>query len=94
MLTLIIIASLAILGFYAAMGEGMILERLLTAFEYITRGALRPIRPALYECPVCMASIWGTAIWFANGSGDIVHYVVFIFGVAGFNYLAMQLTGE
>lgn len=94
MLGFIVMASLVILGLYAAMGEEMVLESLREDFEYITSGYLMPIRPALYECPICMASIWGTVIWFATGGGEPVYYLLFIFGIAGFNYLAVQMMDE
>lgn len=95
MLETVTLGALCVLGLYAAMGEGMILEWLRGLFEFITdHKVLRYIRPALYECPICMASIWGTIVWVVLGKELGALWVLYVFGVAGFNYAVLQLKDE
>lgn len=95
MLETVILGALCVLGLYAAMGEGMILEWLRGFFQFITdHKVLRYIRPALYECPICMASIWGTVVWLVLGNELGSQWVLYVFGVAGFNYAVLQLRDE
>jgi len=95
MLETVIFGALCVLGLYAAMGEGMILEWLRGVFQFITdHKILRYIRPALYECPICMASIWGTVVWLVLGNELGTPWVLYVFGVAGFNYVTMNLISE
>lgn len=97
MLETIFIGSLCVLGLYAAMGEGMILEFLRNFFERVTDNkVLRHIQPALYECPICMASIWGTVVWIIialhHPSESIFDdsWVLYVFAVAGLNYILIN----
>ncbi len=95
MLTTVIFGALCVLGLYAAMGEGMILEWLRCFFDKATDNKiLKYIRPALFECPICMASIWGTVVWLVVGNQLGAYWVLYVFGVAGFNYIVMNLVGE
>lgn len=95
MYMLIAITSLVIFGVYASLQEGMILSRLRAAMERGTdNNLLRWIRPALYECVVCMASVWGTAVWMMDGRSLSFGYPVFIFAVAGLNYVILNLFNE
>jgi len=92
MIDTVIFGALCVLGLYAAMAEGMILEKLKTFFERITDNkVLRYIRPALYECPICMASIWGTVAWVVMGQGFTGLWVLYVFAVAGFNYVMVNI---
>lgn len=91
----IAIGSLCVLGLYAAMGEGMILEVLRNFFWKATRNtALRHIQPALYECPICMASIWGTVVWILLGNWFSVAWALYVFGVAGLNYVLINMVNR
>jgi hypothetical protein len=95
MIETITIGSLCVMGLYAAMGEGMILEFLKKFFEYITNySILRHIRPALYECPICMASIWGTTVWLLLGNWFSVAWALYVFAVAGLNYIIVNLVNR
>jgi hypothetical protein len=40
----------------------------------------------LFMCPTCMASIWGTSLYFAFG-GELVYWIPSILAVAFFNTL-------
>lgn len=101
MLETIVIGSLSVLGLYAAMGEGMILEFLHNFFENITNNkVLRHIRPALYECPICMASIWGTVVWIIiclhhkDKQLFDAAWIIYVFAVAGLNYVLINLVNN
>jgi hypothetical protein len=93
MLDVVIFGALCVLGLYAAMGEGMVLAPLRKLFEMITNNRFsRFIRPALYECPICMASIWGTVAWLVMGMTFTGLWVLYVFAVAGFNYIMVNIT--
>lgn len=93
MLDIVIFGALCVLGLYAAMGEGMVLAPLRILFERITDNrVLRWVRPALYECPICMASIWGTVVWLVMGMNFTGLWVLYVFAVAGFNYVMVNIT--
>jgi ABC-type uncharacterized transport system permease subunit len=95
MVETVVFGALCVLGLYAAMGEGMILEWLRDLFERLTNNrVLKYIRPALYECPICMASIWGTAVWLVIGNGFGAMWVLYVFAVAGFNYVTVNLISD
>ncbi len=95
MIETIAIGSLCVMGLYAAMGEGMILEWLRMFFEKVTNNkVLRHIRPALYECPICMASIWGTVVWLVLGYWFSITWVLYVFAVAGFNYIIVNMVNR
>jgi len=95
MIETIAIGSLCVLGLYAAMGEGMILEFLRNFFDRVTNNkVLQYIRPALYECPICMASIWGTVVWLLLGDWFSLYWVLYVFAVAGLNYVLVNLVNN
>jgi len=101
MIETIAIGSLCVMGLYAAMGEGMILEFLKHFFERVTNNqVLRHIRPALYECPICMASIWGTVVWVLIWWGHSfketfsITWLLYVFAVAGLNYILVNLANS
>lgn len=95
MLEVIGIGALFVLGIYAAMGEEMILHPLKRALEWATDNKiLTHMRPALYECPICMASIWGGAAWFIMGFGFTIYLLVYIVAIAGLNYVIVNLISE
>lgn len=95
MLETVIFGALCVIGLYAAMGEGMILEKIRLLFELATDNKLlKYIRPALYECPICMASIWGTVVWLVLGHPFGSYWVLYVFGVAGVNYVTINLIGS
>lgn len=101
MLETIAIGSLCVLGLYSAMGEGMILGFLRNAFEKATDNkVLCHIRPALYECPICMASIWGTVVWVIiclhhqDKQLFDASWGVYVFAVAGLNYVLINMVNR
>lgn len=95
MVNTVILGALCVLGLYAAMGEGMVLQWLRDFFERITDNrVLRYIRPALYECPVCMASIWGSVAWLILGNKFTIVWVLYVFAVAGLNYVILNLISD
>lgn len=57
----IFITSLFCLGLYQSAEPGFILEKLHTLFEKLPVWLYRP----LLGCPYCMASLWGSVIFWA-----------------------------
>lgn len=95
MVETVVFGALCVLGLYAAMGEGMILEGLRDLFERATNNrVLKYIRPALYECPICMASVWGTVAWIVMGNPFNAMWVLYVFAVAGFNYVIVNMISN
>lgn len=95
MVNTVILGALCVLGLYAAMGERMVLQWLRDFFDRITDNrVLRYIRPALYECPVCMASIWGSVVWLILGNKFTIAWVLYVFAVAGLNYVILNLISD
>ena len=101
MLETVVFGALCVLGLYAAMGEGMVLEWFRDLLERVTNNrVLKYIRPALYECPICMASIWGTVVWVVIGMHHPqkvtfgAAWVLYVFAVAGFNYVTINLISD
>ena len=89
------IGALFVLGIYAAMGEDMILHWLQLSLEQVTNNrVLKYLRPALYECPICMASFWGSIAWFIMGFGFTDLLIVYIVAVAGLNYIIVNIISE
>ena len=95
MLEAIGVGALFVLGVYAAMGEEMIFYWLKVALENATNNRiLKHIRPALYECPICMASVWGSIAWFLMGFGFTELLILYIVAVAGLNYMVVNAISE
>ncbi|MCW3466510.1 hypothetical protein [Chitinophaga nivalis] len=91
MLEAIGIGTLFVLGVYAAMGEEMILHWLKLFLEQLTNNRiLKYLRPALYECPICMSSFWGTIAWLLMGFHFSELWVLYVIAVAGVNYLVVN----
>ena len=88
----IIISSLCIIGLHVAMWEGMILYRVRLFLDKLTESA-RIVRKPLYGCPPCMASLWGSVIWFALGNSMEWRLVLFVNAVAGLNYIIISIAG-
>lgn len=92
MLEMIVISSLFIIGLHVAMWEGMILYRVRLFLDKLTESA-RIVRKPLYGCPPCMASVWGTVLWFAFGHGIEWKWLLFVVAVSGLNYFIISITG-
>ena len=113
MIEILILNSLIIWGVYASLQEGFIFERIgewiRGTYEYklfirfddvrISEHDNLPswIKKPLGTCPVCMASIYGTAVfWFAylidylQYDYIIVVYIGYIFALSGLNYLILS----
>lgn len=100
-----ILASLIIFGIHATTREGMIfhgvkmrvaskIEKLLSRkydfyeAEKKTAFLLKP----LFDCAPCMASVWGTIIYFTLNPS--YPYLAFIFGLSGLNFLVNRFMPE
>lgn len=73
------IGILVITGIWNAFNRGMIFERLGDFLcSFLPKYALKP----LFECPMCMASVHGTWIWFTTG-GDLWMWPIYVIALSG-----------
>jgi len=117
MIELIILNSLIIFGVYASLQEGFIFEDFGIWLRKLRLGAKRKdyqypktfniwkvkdwIAKPIGTCPVCMASIYGTPVfWFSYLSGYlqydyiVIVYLGYIVALAGLNYLILGFEPE
>ena len=112
MIELLIINSLIIWGVYASLQEGFIWEywgnRIRgkhhikgELYHYYKYQLPSWIKKPLATCPICMASVYGTPVfWFAyltdliNFDFIIIVYICYIFALAGVNYLMLTFMPE
>lgn len=71
--TRLALAMLVIVGVWNAFGEGMVFG---SAGKWGRKVFPKFITMPLYDCPMCMASAWGTTIWFSTG-GDVSRWWFF-----------------
>ncbi len=64
-------------------------------WHYTTRGFKLMVKP-LFACPYCMASIWGTVIFFVFllPVFSLAIWPVFCICLCGFNYVVNQFVNE
>jgi hypothetical protein len=68
-----------IVGVWNAFAPGMIFGWLGDFLEkHIHEHFLKPV----FTCPCCMASVWGTTIWFLTG-GDVYYWPFFVIALSG-----------
>ena len=77
----LLIASLVCFGIWNAFAPGMILGWLGDVFE---RRLPEALQKPLYSCPPCLASIYGSIMWFLLG-GDTTLWIPFVIALSGFN---------
>ena len=77
----LLIASLVCFGIWNAFAPGMIFGRLGDIFE---RRLPQALQKPLYSCPPCLASIYGSVMWFLLG-GDTTLWIPFVIALSGFN---------
>lgn len=74
------LAALIVIGVWNAFGKGMIFGWLGDWFEaHVNEHLLKPI----FLCPCCMASVWGSLVWFLTG-GDLYYWPFFVIALSGF----------
>jgi len=103
------INSLLIFGIYAITGKGMILgflqrwgtENKPCDNQFFVNGEYQVdvktqstmwSKP-LFNCPPCMASIWGTAGFIYAGIGW-EYWIVWVLSLAGFNYIVNKMLDK
>lgn len=77
MLKLILITALALYGSKVLWLEGMIFEKPKLWLDKVFGDSM--IRKPLYACPACMASVWGSVIYW--WSVEYSHYALFFWPV-------------
>ena len=94
--------SLFIFGVFASIQEGMIFEKF---GKLLTKDTKKPKKipyfwsKPLGTCPICMASIYGTLIFwlfyfigFLNYDYIFIIYICYIFSLSGLNYVILSLS--
>ena len=114
MIELLIFNALIIWGVYTSIQEGMIFGKLgsfirgkykIDTINHIKTpiGYHLPnwIKKPLATCSICMASIYGTSVfWFAHLTGlihydyAIIVYICYVFALAGLNYLILAFMSN
>jgi hypothetical protein len=73
------LGCLIIIGVWGAFAPGMIFGWLGDFLEkHINEHFLKPI----FTCPCCMASVWGSTVWFLTG-GDVFYWPFFVIALSG-----------
>ena len=104
MIELLIINSLIIWGVYASIQEGFIFEKVGNWIRGDVDG-FKPlpswIKKPLATCPICMASVYGTPVFWFSYLTDLINfdfiifvYICYIFALAGLNYLILTFMPE
>lgn len=74
------LAGLIIVCIWTLLCPGMIFGKLGKWLEkLLPEWAQKP----LFECPPCMASLWGTMVFLLTGGGTVVQGVVFVLALCG-----------
>lgn len=88
MLQQLLISCLILTGIHICFWDGMILWRLkkyLCCLPYF-------IQKPLFDCLICMASVWGTVLYFGYWYNDFsFQWIVFILALAGLNTIASSI---
>lgn len=75
---LLIFNALVVIGVWESTAPGMILEKPAAWLESkLGRYWVKP----LFNCPPCMASVWGTAFYFLHDYGRPLWYVLALAGL-------------
>lgn len=110
MIELLIINSLIIWGVYASIQEDMIFEKIgnwIRGHKIVSLPGKKDyekvdnlpswIKKPLGVCPVCMASVYGTPVfWFMylidyiQYDYIIIFYICYVFALSGLNYLILM----
>ena len=85
----IITISLSVIGAYVAMKDGMILQFI----PRILRNAPWWVKKPVFDCPVCMASVWG--ITFSLFLPILtIQLLLMVPAIAGLNWLIMLFVQD
>jgi hypothetical protein len=71
--------SLIITAIHVLFWEGMLLEKLSRWLIWLPKWLRKP----LFECNICMASIWGTSYWliYREPSIEIIPFILIVCGI-------------
>ncbi len=111
MIELLIFNSLIIWGVFTSLHEGMIFERvggLIRGDHYLDTDTRTIefhlpewIKKPLAICPICMASVYGTPIFWGAYIIDVINfdyiiivYICYEFALAGLNYLILAFMSD
>lgn len=91
MIKTLFIASFFIIGLYKITRDGYI-------WDFMQTWNIRPwIKKPLFNCPVCMSSVWGTVFFIPLNHSPVFfeilfNYITFIVSLAGLTYVLMKIA--
>lgn len=74
------IGALVIVGVWNAFDREMILGWLR---NLLVKRVPAPVLKPIFDCPPCMASVWGTTIWFTTGGEVSVWWPIYVVALSG-----------
>ncbi len=75
------IGALLIVGVWTCFDKKMIFGRL---GDWMSRLLPKWVTMPLYDCPMCMASVWGTTFWFLSGGEVSRWWPIYVLALCGF----------
>jgi hypothetical protein len=82
----LLIGSCVCIGVWNAFGKDEIMGWLGNILE---KHFPEKVNKPIFMCPPCMASLWGSAVWFYLGGGFWL-WPVFVLALSGLNVLVVQ----
>lgn len=83
----LIIGALIIIAAHNLFADGMLLGWLGRIFD---RRLPEPMQKPIYTCRACMASVYGSAVWFW-AQGDIYTWPVFVIALSGLMVILSEI---
>lgn len=90
MIIQILIIALVVYGYSATFWKGHIFEKI---GDYLKDRLPEYICKPLFQCPICSAFWYGTAIYFIWGFGFWYHWPLVVVGAMGVNAVIVKITG-
>lgn len=79
-------ACLVTVGIWTLFQPGMLLDPIA---EWLHKRINPWFQKPLYDCVICFASLYGSAIWFLTG-GDVVWWLPFLLALCGLNRIVSK----
>jgi len=75
-----VLAALVIVGVWNAFNEGMVFD---DAGKFLRKRLPKWITFPTFDCPMCMASVWGSIVWFNTGGNVTIEWFFFVVALSG-----------
>lgn len=85
----VIKCSLIITAIYACFWDGMIFGNIRA---WMDERIPYMLRKPIYDCIICMSSLWGTSYYIIQFDFNLKNYIEFILQVAGLNVLILGIV--